>query len=337
MIGSAIVYSGFVLAAAGLVLAVRPIQWLRVSTRSRALVVAGAGVLLAGVGLLLPASESRITQVQARLDEFAPAWQFREFHTIRVAAPPATVFEAMKRVRADEIFLFRTLTWIRRGGRQLPPSILNAGDREPLIDVATRTGFVRLADDAPRELVIGTVVMAPPAAQQPLTPQLFREELAPGFALAAMNFVVVPDGPGRSLVSTETRVFATSPSARRRFAAYWRVIYPGSALIRRMWLRAIERRATDPTGDSRRRGSPRLADGVGKRVPRRPVVQARRGHPNLPTPAVRQGKGVVAVLEDFDSEGTHLVGPRTQAFLVGSVGFRAGVLAPVGMHGHRPR
>ena len=24
---------------------------------------------------------------------------------------------------------------------------------------------------------------------------------------------------------------------------YWRVIYPGSALIRRMWLRAIERRA----------------------------------------------------------------------------------------------
>jgi hypothetical protein len=39
-------------------------------------------------------------------------------------------------------------------------------------------------------------------------------------------------------------VFASSPSARRRFAAYWRVIYPGSAIIRRMWLRAIEHRAT---------------------------------------------------------------------------------------------
>ena len=43
--------------------------------------------------------------------------------------------------------------------------------------------------------------------------------------------------------STETRVFATDDSARRRFAAFWRVIYPGSALIRRMWLRAIQRRA----------------------------------------------------------------------------------------------
>jgi len=46
-----------------------------------------------------------------------------------------------------------------------------------------------------------------------------------------------------------TRVFASGPAARRRFAAYWRVIYPGSALIRRMWLRAIERRATSPNED----------------------------------------------------------------------------------------
>jgi hypothetical protein len=59
-----------------------------------------------------------------------------------------------------------------------------------------------------------------------------------------MNFRVTPDGAGGSMVSTETRVFASDASARRRFAAYWRLIYPGSATIRRMWLRAIERRAT---------------------------------------------------------------------------------------------
>jgi hypothetical protein len=72
-----------------------------------------------------------------------------------------------------------------------------------------------------------------------VTTEIFRQPLPPGFALATMNFAVRPDGPGASLVSTETRVFANSPAARRRFAAYWRVIYPGSALIRRMWLRAI--------------------------------------------------------------------------------------------------
>lgn len=248
MIESAIVYSGLVLAAAGVALVVKPIRRLRVTTRSRALVVVGGGALLASVGLLLPASESRVARVETRLDEFAPAWQFREYHTIRVAAPPSRVFEAIQRVRADEIQLFHTLTWIRRGGQPLPPGILNAGEREPLIDVAIQNGFVRLAEDVPQELVIGTVVMAPPGTRGTLTPQVFQKVLPPGFALAAMNFVVAADGPGRSFVSTETRVFANSPSARRRFAVYWRVIYPGSAIIRRMWLRAIEQRATKRGG-----------------------------------------------------------------------------------------
>ena len=161
------------------------------------------------------------------------------------------MFEAIQRVTADEILLFRTLTWIRRGGRALQPGILNAGGHEPLIDVAVRGGFVRLADDAPRELVIGTVVMAPPGARGSLTPALFQQTLPPGFAVASMNFLVTPDGPDGSLVSTETRVFANSPASRRRFAAYWRVIYPGSAIIRRMWLRAIRPRdSVDATVDT---------------------------------------------------------------------------------------
>lgn len=246
MIESAIVYLGLILAAAGVILVVKPIRRLRVTRRSRGIVVAGAGVLLAVVGSFLPVSESRVTRVETRLDEFAPTWQFREIHTMRVAAPPSRVFDAIQRVRADEIRLFRTLTWIRRGGRPLPSSILNPGKSESLIDVATQSGFVRLAEDVPRELVIGTVVMAPPGTHGTLTPQVFQEDLSPGFALATMNFLVAADGPGRSLVSTETRVFANSPEARRRFAAYWRIIYPGSAIIRRMWLRAIERRATNP-------------------------------------------------------------------------------------------
>ena len=246
MFASAVVYLGLIVAAAGALCILKPIRRLRMGTRRRAAMVALAGVTIGGLGLVLPAPESRIARVDTHLDEFAPAWQFNEVHTIRIAAPPARVFEAIRRVTADEIALFRTLTWIRRGGRALPRSILNAGGDEPLIDVALRGGFVRLADDAPRELVIGTVVAAPPGTRGRLTPQVFQGTLPPGFALASMNFLVTPDGPNGSLVSTETRVFANSPAARRRFAAYWRVIYPGSAIIRRMWLRAIRQRATAP-------------------------------------------------------------------------------------------
>ena len=123
MFGSAIVYSGLIITTAGLVLLAKPIGRLRITTHSRGFVVVGVGVILAGIGLILPVSESRVNGIKTRLDEFAPAWQFREFHTIGVAAPPARVFEAIKRVRADEILLFRTLTWIRRGGQPLPESI----------------------------------------------------------------------------------------------------------------------------------------------------------------------------------------------------------------------
>lgn len=243
MIGSAVVYCGLVLAFFGLVFIVKPIHRLRIRTRRQGLAVVVAGVTLAVIGALLPAPESRASPARTRLDEFAPAWQFREFHSMGIAAPPARVFEAIKSVRADEILLFRTLTWIRRGGRPVPESILNAGDSTSIIDVALRSGFVRLADDPPRELVVGTIVAAPPGAGGAVTPEVFRKPMPPGYALATMNFLVRPNRSGGSLVSTETRVFATSDGARRRFAVYWRVIYPGSALIRRMWLRAIKRRA----------------------------------------------------------------------------------------------
>lgn len=244
MLGSGVVYSGIVVLVAGLICSVTPIRRLGVPSRTRALIVAGAGACIAIVGLLLPALDSYPAQSQTKLDEFAPHWQFDERHTIEIAAPPERVFEAIRRVRADEIALFRLLTWIRRGGRPLPPGVLNAGGDKPLLELATETSFVWLADDPPHELVVGTVIAAPRGTRGRLTPEVFKNTLPPGFVLAAMNFVVAPDGRGGSNVVTETRVFANSSGVKRAFAAYWRLIYPGSSIIRRMWLRAIDRRAT---------------------------------------------------------------------------------------------
>jgi hypothetical protein len=207
------------------------------------LAIIGIGVLLFGIGLKAPATESRANKVETRLDEFVPVWQFSERHTISVAASPERVFDAIRHVRANDIAFFKTLTWIRRGGRTLPESILNASDTASLLDVATRSGFIYLVNDPPRELVVGTIVIVPGGSRGALTPETFKASLPPGYALAAMNFVVTPDGPNASIVSTETRVFANSPESRRRFARYWRMIYPGSAIIRRMWLRAVRRRA----------------------------------------------------------------------------------------------
>src|SRR6267142_88822 len=79
-------------------------------------------------------------------------------------------------------------------------------------------------------------------------PEDFKALRAPGFALAAMDFRIEDSGSGDVLVTTETRVYATDAPTRRKFAAYWRMIYPGSALIRTMWLRAIKQRAEKSPG-----------------------------------------------------------------------------------------
>jgi len=242
MLGSFLLYAGAIVCVAGLVLAIWPMQRLGLG-RSSGTLIAAVGVLLVVIAVRLPAPESRVPRATTHLDDFMPRWQFNEYHRVRVKAPAARVYDAMKHVKANEIFLFKTLTWIRRGGRPQPESILNAGDRESLIDVATHNGFATLADDPPKELVVGTVVVAPRGPRGPVTPRMFKSNLPTGYALAAMNFIVTPEGPNTSWISTETRVFATSPDARRRFAVYWRVIYPGSAIIRRGWLRAIRRRA----------------------------------------------------------------------------------------------
>jgi hypothetical protein len=49
--------------------------------------------------------------------------------------------------------------------------------------------------------------------------------------------------PGGSRLITETRVQAVDEHARRAFRLYWLAIGPFSALIRRRWLRAIQRAA----------------------------------------------------------------------------------------------
>jgi hypothetical protein len=201
-------------------------------------------MLLLGI-LLLPYGNQETASRVSKLDEWMPRWQVGERHVLKIAASPAKVFAAIHEVRADEILLFRTLTAIRRCGGTGPEGILNAPEQKPLLDVATQTTFILLDDMAPRELVIGTVIAAPRAvrASGRLEPDLFRRTLPPGVVLATMNFLVTPSEDGGSMVATETRVCANSPAAVRRFGIYWRLIHPGSDLIRRMWLRAIALRA----------------------------------------------------------------------------------------------
>jgi hypothetical protein len=217
-----------------------------VRLRTVGLVVAASGLLLVAGASALGGRRTRPATGE-RIDEFVPEYDFHELHSIRILAPRERIYAAIKTVTADEIRFFRTLTWIRSPSlARRAESILAPSRQTPIHEIATRTTFVVLADDPGRELVTGTVLGRPWTYGRRPVLRDFTEWTRPGYCKAAMNFVIDDEGGGWCRLSTETRVVATSGDARRRVALYWRVIYPGSALIRREWLKAIRRRAEAP-------------------------------------------------------------------------------------------
>ena len=116
----------------------------------------------------------------------------------------------------------------------------------PLLDLFMGSGFIRLAEEPDRELVLGSVQRYWQMGAAPPPRIAGAAEFAafdtPDYAKVAFNLRVEQEAGGWARITTETRVLATDPSARRKFAVYWRFIYPGSAIIRRSMLAAIRRR-----------------------------------------------------------------------------------------------
>jgi hypothetical protein len=248
---STAVYSAALIGLAGVVGLIWPFRRLYRKSRRRALIMLVAGMAVAtSLAMVTPSAAS--SGEHHGIDDFAPVFHFREHHSTIVAAPPERVFAAIRAVTADEIALFDLFTRIRRFGMAGPESILNAPGQQPLIDVAVRSGFHLLVDRPPHEVAIGSVVVAPPRTGPPLaerrrfTGEDFKGLTQPGFAKATANFSVQDLGNGSSRLDTETRVFATDQTALRRFTPYWRIIFPGSSILRSTWLSAIKRRAERP-------------------------------------------------------------------------------------------
>src|SRR5947209_10208225 len=190
MLAVGLVYVGLIAALLGGISLVKPLALVGIQSRLRGAFILALGLLIAGVGWAFPAKEVGVAVLRTQLDRFVPVYQFNEAHSMRVMAPKDRVYRAIKEVTADEILFFRTLTWVRRLGRPGPGSILNPSERLPLLEVATQTGFLLLAEEPDREIVVGTVVMAPRGWRPKKSPTAedFKAIREPGFAIAAMNF-----------------------------------------------------------------------------------------------------------------------------------------------------
>lgn len=180
------------------------------------------------------------------LDELMPEAGHREVHDIWLEATPRATFQALAEVTGREIRLLGPLMALRQlpaflAGRTSPGSF-----GSPVIDSLEQSGFVRLAEEPDREIVFGVAGRFwKLAGNAPTSTVRDRESFVsfnePGYAKAAMNFLVRSEGRGSRLI-TETRIATTDAPAARSFRRYWRLVRPGSGLIRRSWLAAVRRR-----------------------------------------------------------------------------------------------
>lgn len=182
------------------------------------------------------------------LDDAIPRFDCNEVHAIRIQAPAARVFQAVKDVAPGEVPLFLALFWLRGlPARLMSRSYPCFSAHTPLLEQARAVGFIWLAEEADQELVLGVIgrFWKPwDAIRRVADAEEFRAFAEPNYAKAAINFYVRPIGDTDAvMLSTETRIAGTDQVARRLFTRYWQLIHPGSALIRGSLLRAIKKRA----------------------------------------------------------------------------------------------
>jgi hypothetical protein len=181
------------------------------------------------------------------LAEVLPRFDAREVHFVWVAAPPEVVFAAVKDVTVGEVRLLLPLMALRSVPQLFARQRgFRPGRAARALDVFLDIGFVLVGERADAEIAVGAVGRFWRLAGNEPVPVRTREGFIafaePGYAKGALSFVVTPERGG-SRVVTETRVWCTSPDARRAFLRYWLAIRLGSGAIRRSWLAAIRRRA----------------------------------------------------------------------------------------------
>jgi hypothetical protein len=238
---STLAYSGIVLALCGLANLVLPFRFLGVRKRAVGALILAGGVALTLAALFWPAPMIRVAQPRTRLDDIMPECQFFERHSARIHARPEQVMQAIRQSTFGDLKSLVTLLKIR--GAVL--RIHDTGDflqDKRVLDAFSASGY--LFGGSEHEIVMfGVWNVRANRRPEVRTLQEFADYREQGAVKMAYDFNVEDAGGGWSTISTETRVLALDDFTRRGLARYWRLIVPGSGLLRLQWLEGIKKRA----------------------------------------------------------------------------------------------
>lgn len=244
---SVLAYSGMAAALFGVANLALPFRFLGIRRRYMGVLIFAGGGVLSFTALLWPASMLRVAHPGSLLDEIMPEYQFHERHSIRIHAQPEQVMQAIRLTTFGDMKSLITLLKIRGAFLHQPSREAVALPRDlRILDAFAASGYV--SGGSNHEIV--TAGGANARARHPLAVHTLQEFAAcrePGAVKIAFDFDVHDAGRGWSTVDAETRMAVPDGSSRGP-AIYWRLILPGSGLLRRQWLEAIKRRAENEHG-----------------------------------------------------------------------------------------
>lgn len=238
---STLVYAGIVAALLGLANLAFPFRFLGVRKRAIGALILVGGVCLTVVALVWPAPMIHVAQHRTVLDDAMPEYQFFERHSARIHARPEQVMPAIRQSTFGDMKSLAMLLKIRAAVLRIHDSG-NSLQEMTILDAFSKSGYV-LGGGEHEVVMCGGANAREKRVLGARTLQEFAEYRQPGAVKMAFNIHVEDAGGGWSTISTETRVLATDELTARGMGKYWRLIVPGSGLLRRQWLDGIKRRA----------------------------------------------------------------------------------------------
>lgn len=239
---STLVYTGVVAALLGVANLAVPFRFMGVRRRAVGALGLAGGVGLALVALHWPAATTRVAQPRTRLDDVMPEYQFSEVHALRVHARTEQVMHATRESTFGDMTSLAMLLKVRGAAIRTPAP--RGGDLQDkrVLDAFSASGY--LLDGSDHEIVLfGAANVRKQRRPDVRTAQQFVDYRERGSVKMAFDIRAEEAGDGWSVLSTETRVMALDDATRSGMGRYWRLIVPGSGLLRRQWLDGIRRRA----------------------------------------------------------------------------------------------
>lgn len=241
---------GLILTVVGIISLIHPLAFLFVLNRTIAADVVFLGILICLVSLFSPAILYHSKTNNQKIDALLPVYTSNEFHEVCINAPIEKVKQVLTVTGVKDIPVARLLMIIRG----IADEDVDLSDRASNNQVGAETistpdfnFFVVSPDEWVTVMILKAVIITndadKPAPPEILTLEQFEAFNDPGYVKVAVNFRFIRKSDDQTILTTETRNNGITLKDSHVFGIYWRIIYPGSAIIRRVWLDTIKKKA----------------------------------------------------------------------------------------------